>query len=211
MNLTEQLKKFANDSVKRHPGVAQDIMKKAIETLESKNILSHALKTGEHIDDFELPNASGNKVRLETLLTKGKVVLTFYRGGWCPYCNIQLKALQEALPAIKAKGATLVAVTPETPDNTLSTSEKNALSFEVLTSQNNTLARNLGLVYTLPEDLVSLYGKFGIDLEKSQGNVANELPIAATYVIGQDRKVIYHFLEEDYKLRASIESILNAL
>lgn len=211
MTLTQELKDYADTSVQRHPGIAQDIMRNAIEELETTDILKHAIKKGDTFPDFILPNASGKKVSLIELLKKGNVVLTFYRGGWCPYCNITLRALQQALPHIKAKGANLVAITPETPDNSLSTQEKNKLDFQVLTSENNALARSIGLVYKLPNDLVKLYKKFGIDLDQSQGNTANELPIAATYVIDQNRKITYHFLAEDYKRRADPIDIIKAL
>ena len=211
MTLTEQLKEYADNSVKRHPGAAQDTMREAIEALVATNILDGATKTGDQFPNFTLPNAKGNDISLETLLKEGNVVLTFYRGGWCPYCNIALQALQNTLPEIKAKGAQLIAITPETPDNSLTTQEKNELGFEVLTSENNELARSLGLVYQLPNDLVALYNKFGIDLIQSQGNEANELPIAATYIIGQDGKVTYHYLAEDYKLRADPLDIIAAL
>ncbi|GGG39589.1 peroxiredoxin [Dokdonia pacifica] len=211
MTLTEQLKEYADNSVKRHPGAAQDTMKNAIAALEATDILAKATKTGDQFSNFTLPNAKGEQILLEDLLQEGKVVLTFYRGGWCPYCNIALKALQNALPEIKAKGANLVAITPETPDNSISTQEKNELDFYVLTSKNNELARSLGLVYQLPEDLVTLYKKFGIDLIESQGNEASELPIAATYIIEQNGKVSYHYLAEDYKLRADPSDIIAAL
>lgn len=211
MTLTEELKAFADNSAKRHPGAAQEIMRNAIQELEATDILENATKTEDQFPDFTLPNAKGEQIALNDLLKEGKVVLTFYRGGWCPYCNIALKALQSKLPEIKVKGATLVAITPETPDNTLSTQDKNELDFHVLTSENNELARSLGLVYQLPESLVTLYRKFGIDLIESQGNEASELPVAATYVIEQNGKVSYHFLAEDYKLRADPLDIIAAL
>ncbi len=211
MKLTASLKELADNSIKRHPGAAQDIMRKAIEDLEATDILKHAVKTGDKFPDFTLPNAQGKTITLSEQLQKGKVVITFYRGGWCPYCNLELKAFQEVLPQIKKKGATLIAITPETPDNSLSTKEKNELDFEVLTSENNELARSLNLVFKLPEALAELYGKFGIDLLESQGNDANELPIAATYIIDQNGEVSYHFLSEDYKLRADPEVIIAAL
>ncbi|AWH75303.1 alkyl hydroperoxide reductase [Dokdonia sp. Dokd-P16] len=211
MKLTASLKELADNSIKRHPGAAQDIMRKAIEDLEATDILKHAVKTRDKFPDFTLPNAQGKTITLSEQLQKGKVVITFYRGGWCPYCNLELKAFQEVLPQIKDKGATLIAITPETPDNSLSTKEKNQLDFEVLTSKNNELARSLNLVFKLPEALAELYGKFGIDLLESQGNNANELPIAATYIIDQNGEVSYHFLSEDYKLRADPEDIIAAL
>ena len=212
MTLTEQLKVLADNSVKRHPGEAQVLMKNAIDELKTTTIIENALKTGDIIPNIELPNATGNLVNIYDILISGqKVVLAFYRGGWCPYCNLELKALQQSLPEIEAKGAKLIAISPETPDNSLSTSEKNNLSFEVLSDENNEAARALNLVYQIPAYLNNLYKTFGIDLEASQENSERELPIAATYVIDTDGKITYHFLEEDYKLRADPKDILEAL
>lgn len=211
MNLTAQLKELADNSVQRHPGAAQEIMQNGITELIASKLVDKATKTGDTFPDFTLPNAEGVDVSLNSLLEKGKVVATFYRGGWCPYCNLELKALQAALPEIKEKGASLIAITPETPDNTLSTKEKNELDFEVLTSANNELAKSLNLVFELPSSLSALYSKFGINLKENQGNDSNELPIAATYIINQDRTVSYHFLQEDYKLRADPSEIVKAL
>lgn len=211
MTLTEQLQEYAATSATRIPAPAQEIMAKAIADLKATNLLAKAPKQGDRFPSFTLPNAQGKSTSLSSLLDKGKVVLTFYRGGWCPYCNLELKAFQAVLPEIEAKGATLVAITPETPDNTLSTRDKNELKFEVLTSKNNGLARDLNLVYQLPDDLVTLYNNFGIDLQNSQGNEENELPIAATYIIDQDGTITYDFLAEDYKLRANPQEVLAAL
>lgn len=211
MKLSTQLKELADSGAKRHPQEAQAIMGNAITELTNTGILNSAAKKGDAFPNFKLPNAKGEEVALSNVLEKGKAVITFYRGGWCPYCNLELQAFQNALPAFKEKNATLIAITPETPDNTLSTQEKNELQFEVLTSKNNELARELNLVFKLPENLVSLYGNFGIDLEQSQGNQENELPIAATYVVEQDGTIGYHFLAEDYKLRADPEEVLENL
>lgn len=212
MTLTEQLKVLADNSVKRHPGEAQVLMKSAIDELKTTTIIENALKTGDIIPNIELPNATGSLVNIYDILISGqKVVLAFYRGGWCPYCNLELKALQQSLPEIEAKGAKLIAISPETPDNSLSTSEKNNLSFEVLSDANNEVAKSLNLVFQLPDYLQKLYKKFGINLDSNQGNTDQELPIAATYVINTDGKITYHFLEEDYKLRADPKDILKAL
>ncbi|PKH49190.1 alkyl hydroperoxide reductase [Tenacibaculum sp. Bg11-29] len=211
MTLTQQLKELADNSEKRHPGEPQNIMKAAITELEKTTILAKVTKTGDTFPDFSLPNATGELTALDTLLKKGKIVLTFYRGGWCPYCNLALKALQNALPEINDKGATLIAITPETPDNSLNSKEKNNLEFEILTDSNNDLARSLGLLYKLPENLTTLYNSFGINLLKSQGNNENELPIAATYIIDTDKKITYDYIVEDYKLRADPLAIIAAL
>jgi len=211
MSLTQLLKEHADASAAKYPEEIKTIMKSAIDDLEASKLTSNALKTGAVFPSFSLPNAKGSTINSSELLEKGAMVVAFYRGGWCPYCNIELKALQSALPQIQAKGAQLIAISPESPDNALSTKEKNELSFEVLTDKDNNFARDLNLVYKLPNDLVSLYGKFGINLDDSQNNTNSELPIAATYVIDSNGKIKYHFLQEDYKLRADPEAIIEAL
>ena len=212
MTLTEQLKELADNSVKRHPGEAQDIMKKGIDELISSSILENALKTGDSIPNIKLSNATGNQVSIQDILKNGqKVILAFYRGGWCPYCNLELRVLQEYISRFEAKGATLIAISPETPDNSLTTQEKNKLTFEVLSDINNVVAKEFNLVFQLPDYLQNLYKKFGINLNDNQGNQNQELPIAATYVIDLDGRITYHFLEEDYKLRADPEEILKVL
>lgn len=211
MSLTEELKKFADASAKRHPGEAQDIMKKAIDDLVASEMIKNAYKTGDKLPEIVLGNALGKQVHINDILKEHKVIIAFYRGNWCPYCNIQLRALQQAIPEFEAKGAKLVVIGPELPDNSLTTKEKNELTFEVLSDIDMIVARSMNLVYQLPTELQALYKKFGIDLDSNQGNENQELPIAATYVVEQDGTISYHFLEEDYKLRADPKDILNAL
>ncbi|WP_298755586.1 peroxiredoxin-like family protein [uncultured Psychroserpens sp.] len=212
MSLTEILKAHADQSATKYPEVVKLIMSGAIDELSASELTTKALKTGDAFPVFNLPNAKGVEVSSKTLLEQGPLIVAFYRGGWCPYCNIELRALQNALPEFKNRGAQLVAISPEVPDNSLTTVEKNNLEFEVLTDKNNDFARSLNLAYQLPEDLVALYAnRFKIDLNKSQQNDNNELPISATYVIDPSGKITYHFLEEDYKLRADPKAILEVL
>ncbi|WP_299272207.1 peroxiredoxin-like family protein [uncultured Psychroserpens sp.] len=212
MSLTEILKAHADQSALKYPEAVKLIMRDAIDQLSASELTHKALKTGDTFPEFTLSNAKGIEVSSRSLLEQGPLIVAFYRGGWCPYCNIELRALQDALPEFKSRGAQLVAISPESPDNSLSTTEKNNLDFEVLTDTNNALAKSLNLAYQLPEDLVALYAnRFKIDLNKSQQNDNNELPISATYVIDTSGKIRYHFIEEDYKLRADPKAILNAL
>ncbi|MDO4726792.1 MAG: peroxiredoxin-like family protein [Porphyromonadaceae bacterium] len=171
---------------------------------------SKALKVGDKAKDFTLKNAQGNPVRLYTLLKKGNVVLTWYRGGWCPYCNLALKQLQDALPEIKAQDAHLVALTPELPDSSLSTKEKHQLQFEILTDLNNDVARTYGLVFKLDETTATRYEQ-GFQLSAYNGNHSAELPMPATYVIDKKGIIRYAFVEADYKHRADPNVIVAEL
>jgi len=151
-----------------------------------------------------------NKVSL-TSFDSEFLVISFYRGGWCPYCNLELKALQEILPELKELGADLIAVTPETPDNSLTTSEKNELSFSVLSDVNNTYAKSLGLVFQMPENLRELYHSFNLNVDVHNGNKDYELPMPATFIVNEQREIIYSFVPEDYTERLEPEIILNFL
>jgi peroxiredoxin len=144
-------------------------------------------------------------------LENGPLVISFYRGGWCPYCNFELRALQQILPELKELGANLVAITPETPDNSLTTPEKNEVAFDILTDYDNNYARELGLVFKMPKDLQEVYGSFGIDVEAHNENPNFELPMPATLVVGANREVLYAFVSEDYTKRADTTAILEIL
>ena len=211
MSLTTQLKERADQSAQKYPETTHAIMNNGIQILRDANLVDSALKTGDKIPEITLPNAANKNVSVQEVLLNKKVVLSFYRGGWCPYCNLELQALQQSLSEFEKYGATLVAISPETPDNSLTTSEKNNLSFEVLSDTDNEIAKKFNLAFTLPEDLIDVYNGFGIDLVKSNGNTNQQLPISATYVIDQDGSIIYDFIKEDYKERADPEEIINFL
>lgn len=178
--------------------------------VRATGIVDSALGVGAKAVDGELPDAKGNRVKLSDLWAKGPVVIVWYRGGWCPYCNMQLQAMQGALPAIKAAGGTLVAITPETPDNSLSTSKKNELEFVVLSDIGNELAKKYGVVFELPAKVSPIYKQM-IDLSKYNGNDSDELPLAATYVIDTSGVIRYAFLDADYTKRAEPAEVVEAL
>lgn len=186
-------------------------MDKAKQDLANSNLIEGALQVGQTAPDFSLPNQNGEQRQLSDLLKNGAVVISFYRGGWCPYCNLELKALQDILSDIKAAGANLIAITPETPDHSLSTAQKNALAFDVLSDQGNAVANQFGLKFSIAEELVQLYIKRGLDLQKAHGDSSFTLPLPATYVVAQDGKVIYQFVDTDHTRRAEPENILKIL
>ena len=145
MSLKEQLAEYRAGWYQRVPAERQAIMQRHIDELRSGTIGRTMLKVGDHAPAIVLGNAKGATVDVGTLLKKGPVIVTFYRGGWCPYCNLELKAYQQILPEIAAAGASLVAISPEKPDDTLSTAEKNALSFEVLSDIGQKVGRRIRL------------------------------------------------------------------
>lgn len=211
MSLQDQIAEYKAGFVQKAPLNVQELMKLATQNLADSGIVDKAPKVADTLPAFALPNQNGDEVTLAALLAKGPVVVTFYRGGWCPYCNLELKAYQDQLANIKAQNATLVAITPELPDASLSTAEKNALEFEVLSDVNSEYAKSLGLVFSLPEELRPIYLSFGIDVEKHNGEGQFDLPLAATFVIAQDGTVASAFVDADYTARQEPAEIVEAL
>ncbi|CAN5602642.1 peroxiredoxin-like family protein [soil metagenome] len=211
MSLREQLDELAAQSKSKVPEATAKVMKKALDDLDKSGIVNQVLKKSAHAPDFSLPNASGQTVSLKQLLGKGPVVLSFYRGGWCPYCNLALRALENALPAIEAENATLVAVSPQLPDASLSVTEKDRLTFEVLSDSGNSVAKQFGIVFKLSPDLIKVYKDFGIDLVRTNGDQTNELPLAATFIIDRDGTIAYAFADVDYKKRMEPSDIVAVL
>ena len=211
MNLTEELTNLKTRLKAKQPEEAKVIMAKAATDLINSGIVEQALKLGDRAPNFALPNAIEKSIELEKLLQTSTVVISFYRGGWCPYCNLELRALQQYLPEIKANDATLVAISPQTPDNSLSTAEKNELTFEVLSDVGNQVAQKFGLVFTIPEELRPIYTNFGIDLPDHNGDDTFQLPIPATYVITPNGTIVQAFVEPDYTKRLDPKEIINTL
>ncbi|MDB2462912.1 AhpC/TSA family protein [Algibacter sp.] len=181
-----------------------------IQSVADSGVLNKALNVGDKAPDFELKDAINEPISLYNELKNGPVILTWYRGGWCPYCNITLRYLQNKLPEFKNAGATLLALTPEVPDNSLDTSEKNNLEFKVLSDVGNTIAKAYGIVFTLTKDVATIYeAAFG--LNEKNGDTSNQLPLAATYVIDTNGIIQYAFLDADYTARAEPDAILASL
>lgn len=210
-SVQKQLDQFASEFAKKVPDEVREAMDNAGRDVTEIFSQQAVVGVGDTAPNFLLPDATGKQVELQTLLREGPVVLTFYRGGWCPYCNIELQALQAALPEFSAHNATLVAVSPQTPDQSLSTAEKNELEFAVLSDVGNNAAKEYGLVFTLPEELRPIYAEFGIDLPSYNGDSSFELPVPATYVIDRDGKVQYVFVNADYRQRAEPSEIVDSL
>lgn len=178
---------------------------------EARRVVDHALRTGQRAPEIALPDAMGELVSLYKLLERGPVVLTFYRGGWCPYCNIALRALQSHLPRIRECGADLVAISPERPDESLNSKEKMALAFYVLSDHDNEAARRFGLVYRVSEEARTRLLVLGRNLVEHNGTDRWELPLTATYIIGRDGVITFDHVDADYRNRLDPATLMAAL
>jgi peroxiredoxin len=177
----------------------------------SSDFGANALREGDKAIDFNLPNAKGGETQLFALLEKGPVVLSFYRGGWCPYCNLEFKGLSDILPQIQELGASLVGVSPELPDNSMDTVEKHQLQFEIMSDVGNKVARRYGIVMQVPAIMQPLYLQWGLDVPKVNGNDSWELPIPATYVINSDSHITLAYANINYTERLEPTEIIKAL
>lgn len=211
MSLSDQLKKLTEEASQKMPAETFVTLLRATVKLKHTGIEAKALQVGDQAPAFVLPNHLGHPVSSAELLSRGPLVLSFYRGEWCPYCNLEINALQSRLPEMKKLGASLLAVSPETPEHSLSMHEKHALSFDVLSDQGNQCARKFGLVFTLPEELHPIYEQFGIDLRANNGDSSLQLPMPATYVIDSSGKIVKSHVDVNYATRLEPDDIIDAL
>ena len=211
MGLEQQLEELKEQFLRTAPAGRPALYEAKIEELRTSFALEAAAGVGSMAPDFRLPDVKGNLVSLGDLLRDGPVVVTFYRGGWCPYCNIQLRAYQAALPHIAALGARLVAISPQLPEQSLSTARADELTFQVLSDVGNQAARRFDLVYALPEELRAALRSNNKALPGINGDESWELPVPATYVIARDGRIVLAHIEVDYRKRLGPEAILDAL
>lgn len=161
--------------------------------------------------DFRAKDQHGTEIRLKDLLKNGKVILVFYRGEWCPYCNKELSKLQDSLQLIKDKGATLVAVSPEKPENVLKTVEKTKAEYSILYDEGLKIMKAYDVEFLVPENTLTRYRNAGLDIEKNNGTNGKFLPVPAVFIIDKESTVIYRFFEPDYKKRPSVKELLDYL
>ncbi|WP_417898916.1 peroxiredoxin-like family protein [Bacillus haimaensis] len=205
--LLEEIQAYKEAFKQKAPEEKQKLMAQATKELEESGV-AQGLKEGDQVPDFILPDAKGKMVSITEELTNGPVILTFYRGGWCPYCNLELKAYQSEIDSIKDAGATLIAISPETPDASLSTKEKNELEFIVLSDEGNKVAEQFNLVFKMPDYLIEIYKDSGLNVPGYNGNDDWELPKPATFVIGQSGKIVFAEVDSDYTKRVDPSKVI---
>jgi len=211
MSLADEIQSLQEEMIPNIPKEALAVILQKTEELVVSRLSDQSLKTGDTAPPFSLPDDKGVIQKSETLLSGGPLIISFYRGGWCPYCNLELRALQRIWPEIRNCGASLVAIAPERPEKVQESVESKALEFPVLSDRGNSVAKEFGLVFSLDEALRPIYGAFGFDIPGDNGDESYELPMPATYIVGVDGRIIWSFVDEDYTKRAEPEDILNVL
>ena len=179
--------------------------------LDAGQVAAEACKSGDRMPGFLLPNAEGRLIDSAELLTKGPLVVTFFRGGWCPYCSATLEALEAVLPELSRTGGTLVAMTPETGGRALAMKQERGLHYEVLVDVDLAIAMAFGIVFRTPPLYVELLRRRGIDLAERSGDQAWLLPVPAAFLVGQDGTVLRSWVNIDFTQRAEPTEILGAL
>lgn len=209
--LAAELKEFQEKFMSQVPEEMGEMFAAKTQELAKSGLVESAIKVGDKVPDFVLPDAQGNKVSLADLRAKGPVVIAFYRGGWCPYCNLTVAKLQQYLPKFEAKGASLVAITPELPEFITKKTEEASLTYPVLSDVGMKVGKDFGIKFILDPALQKVYTEFGLDVTKHNGDNTFQLPLPATYVIDKDGTVTYAFVNVDYTKRAEPEDVLKAI
>lgn len=210
--IREQSKQLQAVAHERLPAEVVEVFDRSIQDLLGRGMPSNAIAVGDTLAPFTLNDATGAPVTLDQLIEVGPAVIVFYRGGWCPYCNLALRTYQkELLPELAAYSARLVAISPQSPDQSLSTAEKAGLEFTVLSDPGSRLARRIGISFQQADDVLDAQRKLGLDITQVNAEGSIELPRPTVLIIGQDRTVRFADVQPDYTARTEVADILTAL
>jgi peroxiredoxin len=206
---SEQLKAAAAE---RLPAEVVEVFDRNIEDFLAQGIPAEAVKAGDQLAAFTLDDATGTAVSLGQLVQAGPAVIVFYRGGWCPYCNVALRTYQrELLPELDAFGARLAAISPQSPDQSLSTTEKAGLAFTVLSDPGSRVARNIGIAFQQADDVLAAQRQLGLDLAQVNAEGSTQLPRPTVLIVDQNQTVRFVDVQPDYTARTEVADILAAL
>lgn len=210
-NLAQQIEQLNENLAIQLPKEILEIFSKSIQDLKTKNIEENSIDIGNFFPNFSLSNTNGEIVKLKELLINGKVIVVFFRGNWCPYCNLELKVLQDNLKEITDKNVTLVAISPQKTIYNEELKISHHIDFQLLTDKDNTLAKQLGISFELHDYAVPVYSSLGIELSEYNENDNNELPVPAVFVIDTKGNVIYKFVDTNYMNRINIKELIQQL
>lgn len=207
--LAQQISELNENLASQVPAEILEAFGQSIADLKSLGLEAQTLPIGQVFPDFKLFNTLNQPIELRELLKKGSVILAFFRGNWCPYCNLELKTLQDRLHELK--GATLVAISPQMPMYNEELKNKHALGFDVLTDPDNSLAKQLGISFSLQDFVLPIYQNLGITLSTYNGNDHNELPIPAVFVVDPTGVVRYKFVDANYMNRVDVSELVKTM
>lgn len=210
--IQEQSAALRAAALERLPAAVVQTFERSIQNLLHEGVPEGVVAVGDTLASFTLSDATGSPVSLEDLVDAGPAVIVFYRGGWCPYCNVALRTYQrELVPQLAAFGARLVAISPQTPDQSLSTVEKAELDFTVLSDPGSRVAKRLGIVFQQAHDVLEAQRALGLDLAAVNAEGSTELPRPTVLVVDRDRRVRFVDVQPDYTARTEVVDILGAL
>lgn len=208
-NLLDNLKLQLSEQLPDHINKAFD---DSIRDLYVSKIGESSFQKGDTLPAFSLSNINGEVIKSDTLLKGNEyLIIAFFRGSWCPYCSLELKALQDILPQIKARQAALVAISPQSAEKSADMWADSPFGFDILCDTNNQYAKELGIAFDVQEFVLQYYQQLGINLSEYNNNEENSLPVPAVFVIDRNRTVTFSFIDVDYTRRVNIDQLLNSL
>ena len=212
LTIREQSEQLKAAAAERLPAEVLEVFDRSIEDLLDQGIPTGSIKAGDVLELFTLDDATGTPVSLDRIVENGPAVIVFYRGGWCPYCNLALRTYQrELLPQLGAFGARLVAISPQSPDESLSTVKEAALGFTVLSDPSSRLADRIGIAFEQADDVLAAQRKLGLDLAEVNAEGAVRLPRPTVLIVDRDRTVRFVDVQPDYTARTEVADIIAAL
>lgn len=212
MKTIEELKVLQKDMSTQLPKDMLNIMANSLSDMLTKNLNSHALKKGNIAPDFSLISTKKQKVNLYELLNTKPVIISFFRGSWCPFCVKELQHFQNNLKQLQqVSDVHFIAISPQKIEISAKLQQDNAIDFTILSDVGNHIAQQYGLVFTLPQNVRELYQNLGADIPKFNGDDSYQLPIPATYLIGQDKQILFSYINVNYMERVDISELVNVL
>lgn len=211
MKLQEKFQHIQQGMAEQVPENILNAFAQSLGQLMEKKLEECALKVGDTAPDFRLPSADGKQISLYDVLKENNVILSFFRGNWCPFCIAELNHYQEAVNNKIIDSATIIAISPQTTELNSVATKENSLQFNVLSDKGNKVAEQYGLAYTLQENIRDVYKGLGADLEAFNGDTTYQLPIPATYIIGKDKKILFASVNMNYMERVDVCDINSKL
>ena len=210
-SLAQQIEALQTQLASQLPADITTAFEESIVAVKSLGLEEKSLQVGDQFPDFNLINSNSQAISLPELLSNGQVIIAFFRGTWCPYCNLELKALQESIDALSANACSLVAISPQASTYNADLKEAQQLDFELLQDKDNELAKAVGISFSLSDELSTKYRNLGIDLAQFNNNNAQELPVPAVYLVGQDQVIKYRYIDSNYMHRVNLEELKKAV